>query len=59
MVTYAPYFISTVVLVGMLDVLLSPSAGPLAQVAGLLRVPVPDLLGSPGAFPSLYVWSGV
>lgn len=59
MVTYAPYFISTVVLVGMLDVLLAPSGGPLAQVAGLLRAPAPDLLGSPGAFPSLYVWSGV
>lgn len=59
MVTYAPYFISTVVLVGMLFIILSPSSGLVSQIAGLLGVPAPNLLASPDAFPSLYVWSGV
>jgi putative aldouronate transport system permease protein len=59
MVTYAPYFISTVVLVGMMEILLSPSNGLLAQIAGLFGKHAPDLLSSPTAFPSLYVWSGV
>lgn len=60
MLTYAPYFISTVVLVGMLEIILSPSTGLLGQVAGLFGVQnPPDLLGNPYAFSSLYVWSGV
>lgn len=59
MVTYAPYFISTVVLVGMMFIILSPSSGLVSQIAGLLGVPAPNLLASPDAFPSLYVWSGV
>jgi len=59
MVTYAPYFISTVVLVGMLNILLAPSGGPFAQFFGLIGARAPNLLGSSSAFPSLYVWSGV
>ncbi|HZS87219.1 MAG TPA: ABC transporter permease subunit [Chloroflexota bacterium] len=59
MITYAPYFISTVVLVGMMFIILSPSTGLVGQIAGLLGVPAPNLLASPDAFPSLYVWSGV
>jgi putative aldouronate transport system permease protein len=59
MVTYAPYFISTVVLVGMMEILLSPTNGLLNQLTAVVGVHPPDLLGSPTAFPSLYVWSGV
>ncbi len=59
MITYAPYFISTVVLVGMMFIILSPSTGLVGQISGLLGVPAPNLLASPDAFPSLYVWSGV
>lgn len=60
MVTYAPYFISIVVLVGMIDLILAPQGSLLAQTLRLFGVhQAPDLLGSPGDFPSLYVWSGV
>ncbi|MFC5653792.1 ABC transporter permease [Paenibacillus solisilvae] len=58
MVTYAPYFISTVVLVGMMQIVLSPSVGLYGKFAHLFGV-APDIMGSPTAFPSLYVWSGV
>jgi putative aldouronate transport system permease protein len=59
MVTYAPYFISTVVLVGMMEIILSPTNGLLNQLTAVVGVHPPDVLGSPTAFPSLYVWSGV
>jgi len=59
MVTYAPYFISTVVLIGMMEIILSPSNGLLGQITGLVGGHAPDLLSSPTAFPSLFVWSGV
>jgi putative aldouronate transport system permease protein len=59
MVTYAPYFISTVVLVGMMEIILSPTNGLLNRLTAVVGVHPPDLLGSPTAFPSLYVWSGV
>lgn len=60
MVTYAPYFISTVVLVGMMEIILSPSTGLYSQIGRLFGIASPpDVLGSPAAFPSLYVWSGI
>ncbi len=60
MVTYAPYFISVVVLVGMMNLLLSPQGSLLSQTLHLFGVhQAPNLLGSAGTFPSLYVWSGV
>lgn len=60
MATYAPYFISTVVLVGMMEIILSPTTGLYGQIANLFKVSTPpDILGKPSAFPSLYVWSGV
>jgi len=59
-ITYAPYFISVVVLVGMMEILLAPSIGPMANIFHALGYSsAPDLLGSGAAFPSLYVWSGV
>lgn len=60
LVTYAPYFISTVVMVGILQIILNPSTGLFGQFGHALGVENPyDMLGSPGAFPSVYVWSGV
>ncbi len=59
-VTFTPYFISVVVLVGLMEIMLSPSSGPLAGLWHVLGLgAVPNLFGEPGAFPSLYVWSGV
>jgi putative aldouronate transport system permease protein len=60
MVTYAPYFISTIVLVGMMQIILSPSTGIYSQFSHFFGISSPpDIMGNPTAFPSLYVWSGV
>ncbi len=59
-VTYLPYFISLVVMVGILTQMLNPRIGLLANLYGLLNGrEVPDLMSNPNAFPHIYVWSGV
>jgi putative aldouronate transport system permease protein len=59
MVTFAPYFISTVVLIGMVFIILDPDTGVVGSLARLFGGQAPNLLADPNAFPSLYVWSGV
>lgn len=59
MVTYAPHFISTVVMVGMLLQFLAHRAGlvnNLLELIGLQRV---DFIAKPAYFKSIYVWSGI
>ena len=58
MVTYAPHFISTVVLVGMLNVFLSESGiiNHLLNLLGLRSVP---FLFDAGMFRHIYVWSHI
>ncbi|GHU92274.1 sugar ABC transporter permease [Spirochaetia bacterium] len=59
-VAYMPHFISIVVLVGMMLQLFNPHIGILgAFYRTFLGTSAPNLFGSPGAFPHLYVWSGV
>ncbi|OUS76164.1 sugar ABC transporter permease [Paenibacillus sp. MY03] len=58
-VTYAPHFISIVVLVGMLFVFLSPSSGIINIVIRAFGGTEIDFLGDPGIFRHLFVWSGV
>lgn len=59
-VSYMPHFISMVVVVGMLVQLFNPRAGAVGAIYQLLTHNVmPDILGNPGAFQHLYVWSGV
>ena len=59
-VTYLPYFISVVVLVGILNQVLNPRIGLVANLLSLVGYhDMPNLIGSPEAFPHLYVWSGV
>lgn len=59
-VTYAPYFISTVVLIGMMQILLSPDTGLLSQIYHMFGVQnPPNVLGNANTFSSLYVWSGI
>lgn len=59
-ITYVPYFISVVVLVGMVMQLLNPLMGLYATAyRAFFNASAPNLLGSPGAFPHLFVWSGV
>lgn len=60
-VTYAPHFISVVVIVGMLNIFFSPSTGIVKNVLqqfGLIENTLYVLMDA-DAFPHLYVWSGV
>ena len=59
MVTYAPHFISTVVIVGMLFQFLHPRVGFTAVLAQSLGLDAPNWMGDPGAFRHIFVWSGV
>jgi putative aldouronate transport system permease protein len=56
---YLPYFISTVVLVGMLLVLLSPSSGIVGHFFRLLGKEAPNIMAEPQLFSHVYVWSGI
>ncbi|MCL2083790.1 MAG: ABC transporter permease subunit [Oscillospiraceae bacterium] len=58
-VTYLPHFISTVVLVGLLLLVLSPSAGIAGNLAKLFGTEPVNLVSIPKAFSHLYVWSDV
>lgn len=58
MITYAPHFISTVVVVGMLFLLLDPRIGLFNQFLGLFGLGSTDVMGDPDMFRHLYVWSG-
>ncbi|MFC7620966.1 ABC transporter permease [Microlunatus sp. GCM10028923] len=59
LVTYAPYFISTVVIVSMLILLTAPRLGLVTKAFGFFGVDAPDLLGDPNYFRHIYVWSDV
>lgn len=48
-VTYMPHFISTVVIVSMINIFLSPSTGMIGRL-----FPGTDLLGEPGLFTPIY-----
>jgi ABC-type polysaccharide transport system permease subunit len=58
-ITYMPYFISTVVMVGLMMQLLNPRIGIINQAVqffGGLRI---DFMADPKLFSSVYVWSGI
>ena len=59
LVTYAPHFISTVVIVGMLNVFLSKNFGLANHLIAALGGRRLFFLGEPDWFRGLYVWSGV
>ncbi|GAA2154369.1 ABC transporter permease subunit [Glycomyces rutgersensis] len=58
MVTYAPHFISTVIVVSMLILIFSPRIGFMADVLGFFGMSE-NLLADPDAFRSVYVWSDI
>lgn len=58
-VTYLPHFISTVVMVALILIILSPGSGLLGQLFTLFGAQAPNLMGSADAFSSIYVWSDV
>ena len=59
LVTYAPYFISVVVVVSMTMLILSPQLGLVNDALGLFGIPAVDYLGDPNYFRHIYVWSDV
>ena len=59
MVTYAPYFISTVVMVGMIFQFLSPKIGFVNDIIAALGFERVLFIAEPTLFSSVYVWSGI
>lgn len=58
MVTYAPYFISTVILVSMLNQFFSGN-GTINNIIKMTGNPAINFLGKPEFFSSFYVWSDI
>lgn len=56
--TYLPYFISTVVVCGMINNFLSPSGGIINQLLNKLGIESINFLSLPGWFRTIYVVSG-
>lgn len=56
-ITYLPYFISEVVLVGLIDLMFADK-GVINQIIMALGGTATQFLSSDAAFPHLYVWSG-
>ena len=59
MISYAPYFISTVVMVGILMQFLDTRNGVLNILLGKVGVAPVNFMGDTSLFQSVYVWSGV
>lgn len=58
-ISYAPYFISTVVLVGMMMQMMDLRTGVINRIIVMLGGTAVNFFGDPGIFRSLYVWSGL
>lgn len=58
-VSYAPHFISTVVLVGMLKIFTAPESGLFNILIKKLGGESIHFMGIPEAFYHMYVWSGI
>lgn len=59
MVSYAPHFISTVVICGMLKIFMNVDSGIFNQILGHMGIESIDFLSKPGMFKSIYVWSSI
>ena len=59
MVTYAPYFISTVVVISMTILFLSPKLGLMGHVTSFFGLGSIDFLGDPDYFRHIYVISDI
>lgn len=58
-VTYMPHFLSTIVMVGMIMMFLSPASGLINVVILFFGGEPISFMTEPGWFKSIYVWSGV
>ena len=59
MITYAPYFISTVVLVGILTQITDPRLGVLNKLLEICGGTAINFMGNPKMFDGLYILSGI
>lgn len=59
MISYAPYFISTVVMAGLILQFLDLRRGPVNIFLQALGMDTVHFMGVADMFPSIYVWSGV
>jgi multiple sugar transport system permease protein/putative aldouronate transport system permease protein len=59
MVTYFPYFISTVVMVGIVLQVLNPRGGIVNNIITMFGGTPVNFMGVPALWRSIYVWSGV
>lgn len=59
LVTYAPYFISTVVMVGIILQFLAPNTGLINMIIQKLGFQQVNFMGRPELFAHIYVWSGL
>lgn len=59
MVTYAPYFISVVVMVGLILQFLDPRVGLVNIILGWFGIDPINFMGEASYFKSIYVWSHV
>jgi putative aldouronate transport system permease protein len=59
MISYAPYFISTVVMAGLILQFLDMRRGPLNLFLQAMGIDPVHFMGTADYFPSIYVWSGV
>lgn len=59
MVTYAPHFMSEVVVCALVFMLLDRSSGPINNIVAMLGGERVAFMSNPDYFASVYVWSGV
>lgn len=59
MITYAPHFISVVVMVGIIMQLLDPRVGLISSILKVLGLPAHNFMAEPGWFSHIFVWSGI
>lgn len=59
LVTYAPYFISTVIMVGLLFQLLDPNMGMINKIMTSLGFEAKRFMESSSLFRGVYIWSGI
>ncbi len=59
MVGYAPYFISVVVMVGIIFIVLDPRYGLVNQLLALVGVTPANFMGNASYFRHIFVWSSV
>lgn len=59
-ISYVPYFISTVVMVGIINQILNPFTGLYGTIGNLLGITnITDIRTNPDTFLHLYVWSDI